>query len=200
MPDLLSWLPGIRTFGTGLGGRNFRRDHGRIYLRHPRRQDFAVWSDLRSKSKDFLRPWEPRWTSVSTTERAYVARLRRIRADKFAGSGWSFFIFRTEDDVLLGGINLINVRRGVVQAATLGYWIGAQHVRQGYMTDALQAIIDLSFKDLALHRLEAACLPANAASVALLQRAGFRKEGTARQNIRINGDWQDHDMYALLAP
>lgn len=190
------WFPGART----PGGRKFRREQGRIYLRHPRRGDFEAWSQLRSVSKEFLQPWEPRWSAISTTRRSYKARLARIRQEARDGTGLACFIFRAEDDALLGGINLINVRRGVVQAASLGYWIGAPHARQGYMTDALSAIISIAFNDLDLHRLDAACLPGNTPSVALLERAGFQQEGTARQNIRIDGAWRDHGMFGLVGP
>jgi ribosomal-protein-alanine N-acetyltransferase len=90
------------------------------------------------------------------------------------------------------------VRRGVTQAAVLGYWLGLPFVRQGYMTAAVAAIAGYSFEDLRLHRLEAATMPNNAASVRVLERNGFRREGVARRLLKINGVWEDHVQHALV--
>jgi ribosomal-protein-alanine N-acetyltransferase len=100
--------------------------------------------------------------------------------------------------VLLGGLSISNVRRGVAQAASVGYWIGAPHVGRGHMTDAVKAVLPFAFVTLGLHRLEAACLPHNYPSARVLQKAGFKREGMARRYLKINGLWQDHDLFALL--
>ena len=113
-------------------------------------------------------------------------------------TGYAFFLFRDEDDSLVGGLTLSNVRRGVTQSCSLGYWVGAPFARQGYMTKGLRAIIPFVFETLRLHRLEAACLPKNTASIQLLEKAGFDNEGLARRYLRINGVWQDHILYAIL--
>src|SRR3972149_2462202 len=89
-------------------------------------------------------------------------------------------------------------RRGVTQSCTLGYWIGAKYAQQGYMTAAIRAVTPFVFDSLELHRLDAACLPSNAASIKLLEKTGFKREGLARRYLRINGVWQDHLLYALL--
>ena len=99
---------------------------------------------------------------------------------------------------LLGGCTLSNVRRGVTQCCTLGYWIGAKFARQGYMTGAVKALIPFVFKTLGLHRIEAACLTDNEPSKNLLARTGFRQEGLARRYLLINGEWADHLLFALL--
>jgi ribosomal-protein-alanine N-acetyltransferase len=112
--------------------------------------------------------------------------------------GYALFVFCANRGDLVGGLTLCNVRRGVTQACTLGYWIGAPYARQGYMTAAVRAVIPFVFDSLELHRLEAACLPANTASVRLLERTGFTREGLARRYLKINGVWQDHVLYALL--
>ena len=112
--------------------------------------------------------------------------------------GYALFIFSAASGALVGGLTLCNVRRGVTQACTLGYWIGAPHAHKGYMTAAVRAVIPFVFDSLELHRLEAACLPANVASIKLLERTGFIREGMARRYLKINGVWQDHLLYALL--
>ena len=114
------------------------------------------------------------------------------------GSGYSFLIFRKEDDCLMGGATLSNIRRGVAQTASLGYWIGQSYSRRGYMTEALSLLLDFGFEHLGMHRVEAACLPNNDASKALLLKLGFAEEGFARQYLRINGAWQDHLLFAIL--
>ena len=100
--------------------------------------------------------------------------------------------------VLLGGLTLGEIRRGVSQTATLGYWMGAPHAGKGYMTRAVRAAALYGFKQLRLHRIEAACVVANAASARLLIKNGFQREGRARAYLKINGVWHDHELFALL--
>lgn len=171
---------------------------GGVYLRQPEDRDWRPWADLRAVSRDFLAPWEPTWPTDALTREAYRRRLRRYGIDWREDGGYSFFIFRLGDNALIGGVTLGNVRRGVAQAGTLGYWVGRPFARQGYMTDALKATIAFAFQALQLHRLEAACLPSNEASRGVLEKLGFRQEGYARKYLRINGDWHDHLLYSLL--
>ena len=105
----------------------------------------------------------------------------------------------SDDDALVGGIGLSNVRRGVSETASLGYWVGEPYARQGYMSAALPLVLDFAFERLRLHRVEAACLPTNIPSRALLTRAGFHQEGHARQYLCIEGKWQDHLLFAMLS-
>lgn len=171
----------------------------RVYLRAPDDRDWRAWADLRAVSRDFLMPWEPTWPTDALTRDVYRRRLRRYGIDWREDASYSFFIFRTGDNALLGGVTLGNIRRGVAQSGTLGYWIGLPYARQGYMADALQAMLPFSFQTLQLHRLEAACLPNNTASQAVLRKLGFKEEGYARRYLRINGEWCDHILFALLA-
>jgi ribosomal-protein-alanine N-acetyltransferase len=100
--------------------------------------------------------------------------------------------------VLLGGLTLANVRRGVAQAGSLGYWIGEPYARRGYMAASVRALLPFAFGGLRLHRVEAACIPSNSASIRLLEKSGFTREGYAREYLCINGIWQDHLLYARL--
>ena len=99
---------------------------------------------------------------------------------------------------LIGGITLDNIRRGPAQAGTLGYWVGADHARKGYMREAIDALVHYAFTSLDLSRVEAACLPENAPSRALLERCGFKYEGVAQAYLQINGRWRTHVIYAAL--
>jgi ribosomal-protein-alanine N-acetyltransferase len=154
---------------------------------------------LREASREFLVPWEPTWPSDDLTRAAFRRRVRRYAEDLRTDQGYAFLILRTTDGALLGGLTLANIRRGVAQAASLGYWMGLRFARHGYMTAAVRAIIPFAFASLRLHRLEAACIPSNVASIRLLEKTGFGREGYAREYLCINGAWQDHLLYARLA-
>ncbi len=169
-----------------------------IYLRYPRIADYAVWAKLRGDSRDFLAPWEPVWADDELTRGAFRRRIKRYQKETRLDSAYVFFVLRESDDALLGGVTLSNVRRGVTQCCTLGYWIGAQFARKGYMTSAVKALVPFIFRTLGLHRIEAACLTDNDASKNLLARTGFRQEGLARRYLLINGAWADHLLFALL--
>ncbi len=170
-----------------------------VYLREPQMPDYPAWSALRAQSRDFLEPWEPRWPRDELERNTYRRRIRYYYRDARQDLGYAFFLFRTSDNALIGGATLSNIRRGVSQTCSLGYWIGEPYARQGYMTRGVRAITWFVFDVLRLHRLEAACLPGNKASAALLTRTGFQYEGLARRYLKINGTWQDHWLFALLA-
>jgi ribosomal-protein-alanine N-acetyltransferase len=169
-----------------------------VYLRHPQMSDFPEWAALREKSRSFLEPWEPIWPADDLTRGAFRRRLKRYAEDLRADQAYSFFIFHADGNALIGGITLSNVRRGVAQACSVGYWMGAPYARRGLMSRALRALIPFSFNSLRLHRMEAACITTNAASIRLLEKSGFQREGYARQYLCINGMWQDHLLYARL--
>ncbi len=170
-----------------------------VYIRPPQDEDWQAWSDLRERSRDFLVPWEPSWPIDSLTRHAYRRRLRHYAGEWQSGTGYAFFVFSRSDGALRGGVTLTNVRRGVAQTGTLGYWVGAPFARQGIMTEGLGCVIEYAFQNLHLHRLDAACLPRNEPSQGVLRKCGFREEGFAPKYLRINGTWEDHLLFALLA-
>jgi len=169
-----------------------------VVLRVPQMTDCSEWVALRETSRDFLTPWEPTWPADDLTRASFRRRIKRYSEDHRNDLTYSFFIFRKQGDVLVGGLTLANIRRGCAQSGSLGYWMGAPYARQGNMTAAVNAIIPFAFGTLKLHRIEAACIPANVASVRLLEKTGFKREGFARQYLCINGVWQDHWLYARL--
>ncbi|MTI42937.1 [SSU ribosomal protein S5P]-alanine acetyltransferase [Roseibium hamelinense] len=170
-----------------------------VYLRHPVMADYKAWSDLRSQSREFLKPWEPIWPKDDLTKAGFRRRLRRYARDRRDGKSHSFLLFKSETDDLLGGLTLSNIRRGVSQSVTLGYWMGVSFAGRGFMSKAVELIQPFCFEALGLHRIEAACLPHNAPSLRLLEKAGFVREGYARNYLLINGYWQDHLLLACLA-
>ena len=169
-----------------------------VVLRTPQMTDYGDWAALRDASREFLTPWEPTWPVDDLTRSAFRRRIRRYSEDLRSDQGYAFLIFRSSDEALVGGLTLANTRRGVAQAGSLGYWMGLPFVRQGYMSAAVRAVIPFAFATLRLHRLEAACIPTNVASIALLEKSGFQREGYARQYLCINGMWQDHLLYARI--
>jgi ribosomal-protein-alanine N-acetyltransferase len=169
-----------------------------VILRPPERRDWQEWSDLRGESRRFLMPWEPSWSADSLTRTAFRRRLHRYVSDWRTDQGYSFFLFRRQDDAMVGGIGLSNVRRGVAETSSLGYWIGERYARHGYMSAGLGLVLTFAFERLQLHRVEAACLPHNGPSRGLLLKTGFREEGYAREYLCIDGRWQDHMLFAML--
>jgi ribosomal-protein-alanine N-acetyltransferase len=169
-----------------------------VTLRLPQMAEFEEWAALRTASRDFLTPWEPSWPADDLTRAAFRRRLKRYAEDWRTDQSYAFFIFRKQDNLLLGGLTLANVRRGVAQAGSIGYWLGMRFARNGYMSAAVKGVLPFCFETLRLHRVEAACIPTNTASIRLLERCGFLREGYARQYLCINGVWQDHLLFARL--
>ena len=170
----------------------------RVYLRYPTMQDYAAWAELRALSRQHLSPWEPQWARDELTRSSFRRRLRAAQREARDDLGYSYLIFAETPLRLVGGLNLSNIRRGIAQTASIGYWIGAPYAGRGLMTDAVRSVAPFAFSTLRLHRLEAACLPTNAASMRVLEKAGFQLEGRARQYLKIDGRWQDHSLYALV--
>lgn len=175
-----------------------RLDAPDLYMRPLRVSDYHAWANLRRESREFLTPWEPTWPRNALARNAFRNRVRRNSYEIRQDLGYSLAIIRRSDDALLGGITLSNIRRGVAQAGTLGYWIGMPYARQGHMTAALQCLIGFAAQQLRLHRLEAACLPTNIPSQRLLMKCGFTEEGRADGYLRINGIWHDHLLFGLV--
>ncbi len=168
-----------------------------VVLRAPRLTDHSEWADLRELSRDYLQPWEPTWSADDLGKPAFRRRIALYDRERELGNAWPFFAFDRAGN-LVGGITLSNVRRGIAESGTLGYWIGQPFAGLGHATGAVRAISRYAFRSLGLHRLEAACVPSNAASRRVLEKSGFRLEGEARAYLKINGVWADHLLFGLL--
>jgi [ribosomal protein S5]-alanine N-acetyltransferase len=171
----------------------------RVTLRAPRAGDYMAWRNLRRDSRDFLKPYEPRWSEADLSHRVYASRLKRGREEAKAGTDYSFFIFLRQEgrEVLVGGLTLSNVRRRAAQFVNLGYWMGREHAGKGLMTEAVGVIIPFVFDTLGLHRIHAAFLPDNIASRRVLEKNGFKEEGFAEKYLQIDGKWCDHVLFGL---
>jgi len=170
----------------------------RLVLRLPEMRDYAEWSQLRAQSRDFLRDWEPVWANDHLTRRAFRARVLWSQRAAKDGKAVPLLLTRKDTRQIIGALTLDNIRRGPAQAGTLGYWMGPEFARQGYMSEALLGLTDYAFSTLDLGRLEAACLPENKPSRDLLEGVGFKYEGVAQAYLQINGRWRTHVLYANL--
>ncbi|WP_299820837.1 GNAT family protein [uncultured Jannaschia sp.] len=169
-----------------------------MLLRLPQHGDYRAWVALRQGSAAFLRPWEPEWAPDHLNRRSFTNRVYWASRSYGQGSALALFLTRKADDALIGAITMDNIRRGPSQSATLGYWVGEAHARQGYMREAIVAVTHYAFRRLDLSRIEAACLEENRASRGLLERAGFKYEGVAQSYLQIAGRWRNHVLYAML--
>lgn len=169
-----------------------------LLLRAPRMDDYVDWAQLRQESRSFLAPWEPVWPVDDLTRQSFRRRMKRYHDDMIADLAYTLFIFEPTTGSLMGGMTLGNVRRGVSQSATLGYWMGQPFAGRGIMTKAVRAMKVFAFEKLGLRRIEAGCIPNNIASIRVLEANGFEREGYAREYLCIAGVWQDHFLYACL--
>lgn len=170
----------------------------RLTLRLPEMADHVAWAQVRRTSAEFLDPWEPVRKPNYLSRPAFKNRVvccRRAFRDKRA---IQLFLIRREDSQVVGGITLDNIQTGVSQACTIGYWMGEDFTRQGYMSEALDATVRYAFNELDLSRIQAGCLPDNAPSRALLEKSGFKYEGVAQSYLQIAGRWRNHVLYANL--
>ncbi len=187
---MLTWF--ARDDTPVLMGRN-------VTLRSPRPSDYLPWRTLRRESRDFLKPYEPRWSEADLSHRVYTSRLKRGREEAKAGTDYTFFVFihLGGRELLVGGLTLSNIRRRAAQFVTLGYWMGREYAGRGLMTEAVGMVVPFVFDNLALHRIHAAFLPSNTASRRVLEKNGFREEGFAENYLQIDGKWCDHVLFGL---
>lgn len=178
--------------------RRLRVETERMSLRLPVHADWQAWADLRRDSLSFLQPWEPIWGSDHLSRRSFTNRVYWAGRAEAQGTALPLLMFQRQTGSLLGAITLDNIRRGPAQAGTLGYWIGQPYARQGYMREAILAVVHHAFTGLDLSRVEAACLPENTASRGVLEKCGFKYEGVAQSYLQINGRWRNHVLFANL--
>ena len=170
----------------------------RCYLRLPQLGNFESWVNLRKNSEDFLSQWEPERDRNFYSLSLFKARVKWAKQNFKERKVIHAFIFRREDESLMGAVTLDNVRRGAAQSGSIGYWLGESFVKKGYMLEAVKALIFYSFKNFELSRLEAATLPENQPSRRLLEKSGFKYEGVAQSYLQISGRWRNHVKYSLL--
>lgn len=163
----------------------------RVGLRPPLAEDECELLTLNAASAEHYAGW----VAPAATAEAFAAYLERSRDPAVC----AMLVVRLADSALMGAITLSQIFRGPFQNAYMGYHIGAPFARQGYMREAITLALDYAFGPLGLHRIEANIQPGNAASLALVARLGFTREGYSRRYLRVAGDWRDHERWAMLA-
>ncbi|MHA7966889.1 GNAT family N-acetyltransferase [Paenibacillus sp. CAU 1782] len=173
------------------------KKHGRIQLKPLEMDDASALLQLRLENEAYLKPFEPvrdqRFLSLEGQMEHIAAGLESMRLGQSLPMG----IRHTETGALIGRIELSGIARGPFQNAYLGYFINHEHSGKGLMTEAVYRCIEIAFRELGLHRIQAAVMPVNKASSAVLEKCGFRQEGLARRYLHINGKWEDHFLYAV---
>ena len=164
-----------------------------IYLRRLEVADAEALVEMLARDRSFLDQWEPTRPEGFYTLETHGRRLgmRQDVAD--------FGIFLTAGDELVGRVRLSGIVRGPFENAYLGYFVSERHNGRGYATEAVRQAVDAAFGELGLHRVQAAVMPRNVASVRVLEKAGFREEGFAPRYLQIAGTWEDHKLFAVTA-
>jgi ribosomal-protein-alanine N-acetyltransferase len=161
----------------------------RVFIRPPTARDRDAFLTLVRSSRSRLRPW----VDPPGSRPAFAAYLRRARRR----TERAFLVCRREDRTIVGVINVSQIFLGAFRSAYLGYYAAAPHMGQGYMSEGLRLVIRNAFSRLGLHRLEANVQPANRASLRLVRRAGFRREGFSPRYLKVLGRWRDHERWAV---
>ncbi len=172
-----------------------------LLLSPPRVDAYEAWASVMRANADILRARQPTWPKGHLTQAQYQRRLRLYELERARGTGFAFHIFERAGDPerLIGWIRLAPIHYGAARSSTVGYWICHSATGRGYATSALHAVRNFAFSRLNLARLEAYCLPDNAASARVLRKSGFEKEGCARGYLAIDGVRRDHDLWGCLA-
>jgi len=172
-------------------------EHGPVRLRPLRLRDAGEWRMTRLMNRDWLEPWEATTPGVTPSEggRGYGDAVRALRRDARLGLCYPFALLVGEQ--FAGQVTVGAIARGSANSAYLGYWIAREFAGRGIMPTALAMVIDHCFGDAGLHRVEANIRPENAASRRVVEKLGFRLEGTRVRYIHIAGAWCNHLSYAL---
>jgi len=150
------------------------------------------------RNRIFLEPWSPTFKEEDFTILAWRQRLTTAATQREQGQAMRFWLFKKGVGQILGQVSLSNIVRGPFQSCFVGYELDGQQINQGYMTEALTAVVDYGFAELKLHRLEANIMPHNLPSIRVVEKLGFVCEGFSPKYLKIQGAWQGHYHYVLL--
>lgn len=169
-----------------------------IYLRFYKISDSSELAGLHTRNREFFQRVSPLIPEDFYTEEYQKIRLQQALKKTDEGQLYAFGIFLKATDKLIGDISLTQIARGDIQSCYTGFTLDKEHNGKGYTTEALQLVVDFAFKELKLHRIEAGAMPDNIASIRVLEKVGFKKEGIAKENLKINGKWTDHQILAII--
>ncbi|WP_328910453.1 GNAT family N-acetyltransferase [Streptomyces sp. NBC_00234] len=150
-----------------------------------------------TRSRTYMRPWEPERTEVFYTAQGQTERLAGLLAERDAGRAVPWVI-ADEEDLAVGAFTLSSIERGPFRSGRLGYWIDVDRAGRGLATTAVGRICELARDGLGLHRVEAGTVVDNVASQRVLAKCGFEQFGTAPRFLHINGEWRDHRLFQRI--
>lgn len=169
----------------------------RLILRPLQLADYENWSQAYASFRAPRSEWdEGPWKDSALTRAEYKKWLKAHEQQARRDQLYSFGVFRRDDGVLLGLVQLMDISRGIFQNAYLGYRIFNNYWGQGYATEACAGVLKLAFKNLFLHRVEAGISPKNKGSLKVARKIGLRRESLSRKRLFVNGKWQDLVLYA----
>lgn len=175
-----------------------RLQEGSIGLRPLRLRDAAAWREVRTRNARWLRPWE---ATVPLSDRdvphTYGAMVRRLRVEAREGRALPFAV--TYDGAFVGQVTVGGIARGSLMSGYIGYWVDERYAGRGVIPTAVAMATDHCFGAVGLHRIEINIRPENAASLRVVEKLGFRREGLRLRYLHIDGDWRDHVTFALCA-
>jgi ribosomal-protein-alanine N-acetyltransferase len=173
----------------------------RLCLGLPEPADAAAIATYYEKNRAHLQPWMPSWPSGFFTEEFWREQARAARQDFRAGTAVRMIIaLLAEPRQVIGNLSLTQVLRGPAYHCVMGYSLAEDAQGKGYMLEAVEGAVGYAFDELRLHRVSASYMPHNRRSAAVLRRAGFTVEGYTRDYLRIDGEWEDHIMTAIINP
>lgn len=149
-------------------------------------------------NKAFLQPWEPLRNDGFYTYETQVTSLTLDAQAMERGDMLRYWIFLKDGTGPIGSIALTNIIKGVFKSCFLGYKLSEKHGSKGYMTEAIEKIVEIAFQDLKLHRIEATIMPHNLRSIKAVVKVGFKEEGISEKYLKINDKWEDHCRFALI--
>ena len=179
-------------------------EHGDIVLRPFRRGDQIEWQSVRHRNRDWLGPWDATSPTPQTRPLTFGQMVRALNRQGRQGTALPWLVcVRTAvrgAPVIAGQLTVSSIVRGSGLFASVGYWIDRDRAGQGITPAAVALATDYCFQVMGLHRMEINIRPENAPSRRVAEKLGFRHEGVRRDFLHIDGDWRDHDAYALTAP
>ena len=174
---------------------------GDLVLRPIRYRDRKEWTDVRSRNREWLAPWEASNPIPGGSLPSYRQMVRSLNLQASQGTALPFVITEwvpgSRRPVIIGQLTVSSIVWGSAMMATLGYWVDQAHAGRGIAPTAVAMATDHCFQTLGLHRMEINIRPENGPSLRVVEKLGFRDEGYRPRYLHINGEWADHKSFAL---
>lgn len=167
-----------------------------VYIRPLTVDDLDALFHYWQVNRAYLEPFQPILPESFYTKEEQLIRIKKESQDWDNDQAYGFGIF-DKDNQLIGRTALSNIARGSWQNSTLGYSMAENMQGKGYMTEAVKLTIKFAFENANLHRVQAGVMPHNKGSIRVLEKNGFLYEGLSKYHVKINGKWEDHEMFSI---